>query len=148
MIGYSQESVEVTEQTLKLGAFKEEILYFGFAAGDKLIFNFSELDNKEVKEVEILEYPSNSKFSDYKTKKVENKVIPITKKSIYAFRFKNSALGGRICKIKIQRIPANAESQNFNTAVTWEDRQETTYNTYVKDVIVGYDTAYNKKSSC
>lgn len=141
-----QEPLDVTDQTIKLGGHKEEELYFGFAAGDKIVFNFKEADNKELKEIEIVEYPNNSKFSDYKTKLVENKIITVSKQGVYIFRFKNSALAGRICKIKIQRIPASDETKNFNSTVTWETRQETTYNTYTKDVIVGYDTTYVQKS--
>lgn len=53
---------------------------------------------------------------------------------------------GRICKIKIQRIPASELTKNFNSTVTWETRQETTFNTYTKDVIVGYDTTYVQKT--
>ncbi|MBN8856739.1 MAG: hypothetical protein J0H29_00040 [Sphingobacteriales bacterium] len=141
-----QEPIDITDQTIKIGGFKEEELYFGFAAGDKIIFNFKEADNKQLKEVEIVEYPNSSKFSDYKTKLVENKAIAVTKQGVYVFRFKNSALGGRVCKIKIQRIPASEETRNFNPTVTWETKQETTYNTYTKDVIVGYDTTYIQKT--
>lgn len=143
---FGQEPIDVTEQTIRIGGMKDEEIYFGFAEGDKIIFNFQEADNKELKEIEIVEYPSNSKFSDYKTKKVENKTINVTKQGVYVFRFKNSAITGRICKIKIQRIPASEATKNFNSTVTWETRQETTYNTYTKDVIVGYDTTYVQKS--
>lgn len=140
-----QEPIDVTEQTIKLGWLNEEELYFGFAAGDKIVFNFKEANNKALKEVEIIEYPNNSRFSDYKTKLVDNKVITVVKQGVYVFRFKNSGLAGRICKIKIQRIPASSETKNFNSMVTWETQQETTYNTYTKEVIVGYDTAYIQK---
>lgn len=143
---FGQEIVDVTEQTIKLSGLKEEELFFGFAAGDKIIFTFKEMDNKELKEIEIIEYPNNSKFSDYKTKEIESKTISVTKQGVYIFRLKNSAIVGRICKIKIQRIPASEETKNFNSTVTWETKQETTYNIYTKDVIVGYDTTYMQKS--
>jgi GH24 family phage-related lysozyme (muramidase) len=143
---FGQEPIDVTDQTIRISGLKEEEIYFGFAEGDKIIFNFKEADNKELKEIEIVEYPSNSKFSDYKTKIIENKTITVTKQGVYIFRFKNSAISGRICKIKIQRIPGSEATKNFNSTVTWETRQETTYNTYTKDVIVGYDTTYVQKS--
>jgi hypothetical protein len=143
---FGQEPIDVTDQTIRIGGLKEEVIYFGFAEGDKIIFNFKEADNKELKKIEIVEYPSNSKFSDYKTKIIENKTITVTKQGIYIFRFENSAISGRICKIKIQRIPGSEATKNFNSTVTWETRQETTYNTYTKDVIVGYDTTYVQKS--
>ncbi len=138
----SQDIVDVTEQTIKIGGFKEEEILLGFAKGDKIIFSFKELGKKEMKEIEILEYPSNSKFSDYKTHKIESKTISVNQTGVFVFRFKNSAMSGRICQIRIQRIPLSEETRNFNTQVTWETKQETTYNTYTKDVVVGYDTLY------
>ena len=139
---FAQDIIDVTDQKIKVGGLSEEILYFGFAEGDKIIFNFQEIDKKELKELEIAEYPSNSKFSDFKTSKIENKTLNVSKTGVYVFRFKNTAFGGRICNIKIQRIPASDKTKGFNSAVTWETKQETTYNNYTKDVLVGYDTTY------
>lgn len=142
---FGQSEIDVTEQTIKLGGFQEEELYFGFAAGDKIIFSFQETNNKELKEVEIIEYPNNSKFSDYKTSKIENKIFNVNKTSVYIFRFKNSAIANRICKIEIKRIPIADETINFNSTVTWVSKQDTSWNTYTKDVIIGYDTTYLNK---
>lgn len=139
---FAQGPIDVTDQTIKIGGLKEEELYLGFATGDKIVFNFEEKDGKELKEVEIVEYPGNSRYSDYKSSKIENKTLTVPKTGVYVFRFKNSAVAGRICKIRIQRIPAGEDTKNFNTAVTWQTKQETTYHTYTKDVIAGYDTTY------
>ena len=139
---FGQTTIDVTEQTLKVGGTKEEVMYFGFEEGDQIVFNFSEVDGKELKEIEILEYPSTSKFSDYKTAKIENKIINVNTKAVYKFRFYNGALGGRICKIKIQRIAASDKTKNFNSTVTWITKQDTTWNTYTKDVVIGYDSTY------
>lgn len=137
-----QNPVDVTDQTIKIGGMKEEILYFGFEEGDQIVLNFEEIDGKELKEIEVLEYPSISKYSDFKVSNVVDKTIRITHKSIYAFRFYNGAVSGRICKIRIHRIPANEQTKDFNSAVIWVTKQDTTWNTYTKDVIVGYDTTY------
>lgn len=142
---YSQDLIDVCEKTIKVTALSEEVFYYGFAEGDKIVFNLEEANGKEVKEVEILEYPQNSKFSDYKTKKIDNKQIEVNKKNVYKFRIYNSSLGGRICKIKIKRIPLNEKTKNFNTTVNWIEKQETTYNTYTKDVTIGYETKYETK---
>lgn len=141
-----QQLIDVTEQTIRLGGTKEEELFYSFAEGDKIIFNFEELNNKELKEVEIFEYPSNSRFSDFKTSKIDNKILTTTRDGVFVFRFKNSALSARICKIKIQRIPASELTLNFNTTVTWVIKQDTTWNIYTKDVIIGYDTTYAEKT--
>ena len=143
---FSQEAIDVTEQTIKVKGMQEEEIQLGFAAGDKIIFNFKEVNDKDMKEVEILEYPSTSKFSDFKTSMIENKTLSVLKQSVYIFRFKNSAIAGRVCKIQIQRIPANESTRNFNTAVSWVTRQDTSWNTFIKDVLVGYDTTYLQKT--
>lgn len=126
---FGQTIVDVAENTLKVGALGEEIFYYGFAEGDQLIFNFEEINGKELKEVEIIEYPSSSKFMDYKTKKIVNKTINITRSGIYKFRLANSALGGRVCKFKIQRVSNNELIKNFNSSVYWKTQYDTTYQT-------------------
>ena len=74
---FAQNPVPVFESTLKVGGLGEEKLYYGFAEGDQLIFDFEEVNGKEMKEIEIAEYQAGSKFMDYKSKRIENKTIPI-----------------------------------------------------------------------
>lgn len=135
-----QNPVDVADNTLKVAAFGEEVFFYGFAEGDQLIFNFEEVKGKEIKEVEIIELPSSSKFVDYKTKKIENKTINITTTGIYKFRFSNSAMSGRICKVKIQRIPADESTKNFNTSVYWKTVYDTTYTTVQEKYLISKDT--------
>lgn len=138
-----QTPVDVTDQTIKIPPQGEESLFFGFAAGDRLIFNFQEANGKELREVEIIEYPSNTKFSDYKTDRIQNKTVQVEREGVYQFRFLNShLLRSRICKIRIQRIPESAATAKFNTTVSWVTKQDTVWNTYTQDVIVRYDTTY------
>lgn len=144
---FSQSTViNVIENTLKIGGLREEVFYFGFAQGDQLIFNFSEIDNKELKEIEIIEYPSNSKFMDYKSRKIENKTINVLRTGVYVFRLSNGALLGRVCKIKIDRIPASDKTKTFNTSIKWIEKPDTTWNVYSKEVVVGHDTTYMHKT--
>ena len=123
---FGQTPLDVYESTLKVAGMGEETYMCGLSEGDQLIFNFQELNEKELKEVEIIEYPNSSKFMDYRTKKIENKTINISRTAIYKFRFANSALSGRICKFKIQRIPASEETKNFNTSVYFKKISDTT----------------------
>src|SRR5205085_74352 len=78
--------IDVTEQTIKVGGMGEEAIYLAFADGDQIVFNFEEVNGKEMKEIEIAEYPSTSKFMDYKSKKIENKILNVNGKGIYKFR--------------------------------------------------------------
>ena len=67
--------VDVAELTIKVGAMGSEELFYGFAEGDQIVFNFEELKGKELKELEIIELPSSSKFMDYKTTKIVDKKV-------------------------------------------------------------------------
>lgn len=132
--------VDVTEQTIRLAGNQTEILYFGFDEGDEIKFSFKELNNKELGEIEILEYPSFSRFSQFKSKNIENKSLKVTTAQVYVFRFSNTAITARICSIKIQRVPRSIENQNFNSSIKWILKQDTSWNTYTKDVLIGYDS--------
>lgn len=139
--------IDVSEQTLKVGANQEEVLYFGFAEGDQIVFNFEEVDGKEVKEVEIIELPSSSKYKDYEVKTIKDKILKVNKKGIYKFRVFNSAImKGRVCRIKIQRIPKSLETVNFNTGIKWTEKYDTTFTIKSETVITGYSSVDRQKS--
>lgn len=86
-IAFGQTPIDVTENTVKVSPSSEEVFYFGFAEGDQLIFNFEEINGKELKEVEIMAMPSKSLFMDYKIKKIENKIFTITETGVYKFQY-------------------------------------------------------------
>lgn len=53
--------VNVTDQTLKIDAGQTESLFYGFAAGDEIVFSFEETGGKSLKVIEIIELPENKK---------------------------------------------------------------------------------------
>lgn len=136
----AQTPVDVIETSLKVAIMGEEIFYLGFAEGDKMIFSFEEANGKDLKEVEITELPSTSRYLEIKTSKIVNKILDIPRTGIYKFRFTNSAIAARICKYKIQRIPASAATQNFNTTVYTQMVNDTTYINEAEDYIAKTDT--------
>jgi len=119
--------VDVAENTLKVNGNSEEVFYYGFAAGDELVFSFKELHGWSLKELEISELPSSVKFMDYKVRKLENKKLYIPRTGIYKFRLVNPEKTARYCKISIQRIPASTSTQDFSSSVFWRTVQDTTY---------------------
>lgn len=139
--GYSQEAVELIESTLKLGISEEKEYYFGFAEGDQIVLNFEVVKGKSIGEVEVLEYPSFTKFSDYETSAITNKKLPVSKDGIYKFRFKNKGLSGKICKIHIQRIPLNEHTKDFNSEVYWRTFYDTTYYSKNETYLIRRDTS-------
>lgn len=143
---FAQTPVTVCDQSLKIGAMGEETFYYGFAEGDQIVFDFEEVNGKELKEIEIVELPSSSKYSAFKTAKVTDKKIYVNQKGVYSFRFKNGAAAGRICNVKIQRIPESPATQKFNTGWKWKTVYDTTYSHYTEDSLVGYKTIYYQET--
>lgn len=137
------DTIDVADLSLKVPAISEEFLYYGFETGDKVIFNYAEKDGDKLKELEILEYPSTPKFSEYKTNKIVNKVLNINKRVILKFRFNNGhVFSARVCKIKIQRIAAHDTTKNFNTNIIWNEISDTVHYIEQEKYIVKSDTTF------
>ncbi len=142
---FGQTPITIYESVLKLGALSEENLYYSFQAGDNIVFDFEEINGKELKEIEIVELPSFSRYMDFQQTKIQNKLVYVNQKSVFQFRLKNGAITGRVCKIKIQRIPESAEKQSFNTGWEWDTKYDTAYIPYTQDSLVGYDSLWTKE---
>src|SRR5688572_14421240 len=123
----AQSPIIVAETNFKLPILGEEFFYFGFAEGDQLIFSFEELSGKDLKEVEIIEYPSTSRYKEYKTKAIQNKKLTVPRTGIYQFRFANTVVLQKTCKIKIERVAGSEATKNFNSTVYWRTVYDTTY---------------------
>jgi hypothetical protein len=143
----AQSPINVAELTIKIKSNSTEELYYGFAEGDQIIFSLEEINGKKIKEVEISEYPKNTKFTDYEAKKIEEKRIDVLSKGVYKFRIRNShRLRSRVCRIKIQRIPASKNTRKFNTKVKWVTAQDTIWKSRTENVIARYDTLFIQKT--
>ncbi len=143
---YSNEKpILVTESTISLNFDETEDLYFSFAEGDIIEFDFVMIKGKHIKEVEVYELPNNKIFSEFKAVKFSKKQIHIRNKGLYKFRFYSSSLTRRVCRIKIHRIPADESTKNFNTNWKWKTLRDTLYIPYTIDSITGYNTIKYKE---
>jgi hypothetical protein len=136
----AQTPIDVAEGILKVGIMSDGFLYFGFAAGDKMIFNFEEANGKELKEIEISEFDFGILHLESKTKKITNKTIVVANTGICKFRFSNTSILPKNCKYKIQRIPESPATQNFNTTVYTDLISDTTYVDVIEDILERVDT--------
>ena len=140
----AQTPIDIAENTVKISAGGEENFYYGFAEGDQLVFNLEELNGKELKEFEIMAMPSSSLYLEYKIKKIQDKMLTIPESGIYRFRFANSNLfAGRVCRFKVQRIPADA-SRKFNTTVYKRNVFDTSYYTVQEQYVLRSDTTISE----
>jgi hypothetical protein len=139
--------IDVLETEIKVASGKEDELYLAFNTGDQIVFNMKVDGKKTIDVVEIIEYPSNKRFAEYKSSRIENKLIRVSNKAVYKFRFHNSnILFSRVCNVHIQRIPANDSTIDFNTGVKWVEKNDTTWSSNTREVVLGYDTTYLRKT--
>ncbi len=138
---FGQTKISILESTKKISPLSEENIFIGLHSGDVLLINVEELNAKELKEIELIEYPNNSKFLDYKTSRLDAKQITINNTGIYKLRIANSSVGGRICKINLDRIPAE-NAQDFNSTVYWKTVSDTTFYEEEETYLVKKDTSY------
>lgn len=122
----AQNAIKVTDTTFKLPILGEQLLYYGFAEGDQVIISFQEENGKELKEIEITQWPATPKFKESKVSNIQNKTLAIAATGVYQFRFANTVLLQKSCKLKIERIPADA-GKAFNPTVYWHTVYDTIY---------------------
>lgn len=138
---FGQDTIDVVEKSIKIGGLSRESEYYGFAEGDKVIFNLTVENKKDLKDITISEYPNSVKFADHTTDKVQNKVLYISRKGIYVFEYYNSNISGRVINIKIQRIPKSESTKFFNTNVKWVNKVDTTFTARENTYLVSSDTS-------
>ncbi|MCB0546667.1 MAG: hypothetical protein KDD19_03715 [Phaeodactylibacter sp.] len=124
----AQLPVTVAELTVEVGANSEENLYYGFETGDLLIASLELLEGKDLKAFEVIEYPENSRILEYETEGFDDKRLKVYQRGIFQFRLHNANLvKKRVCRIHIKRLPSSAATADFNPAVRWEERIDTTF---------------------
>lgn len=136
-----QDTIDVVEKTIKVSGLSTETEYYGFAEGDKVLFNLTVENRKDLKDVTISEYPNSVKFADHTIETISNKAINISRRAVYKFDYYNSNVSGRTIKIKIQRIPRTENTKFFNTNVEWVNKVDTSYIAQENTYLISSDTA-------
>lgn len=146
-IAISQEEViTLTNSKIKLSFDQTKEVYYSLAKGDEILFDFDMVKGKHLKEIEIIELPNNTLFSDHKVSEINNQRILVRNKGVYKFQFYSSSLTKRIFKYSIKRIPSDITTRNFNTNWKWKIIRDTTYTKYQQDSLVGHKTKKIKRN--
>jgi hypothetical protein len=130
---FGQTPLTVADNDIEVPPDSVSEFYYGFAEGDQLVFNFHVEKGKELKEIEISEYPSDSKFIAKNSKKIENKVLQIPKTAVYKFRFVNEGKSTALCSVKILRIPGSDATKDFDPQVYWKTLYDTSWTAESED---------------
>jgi len=103
-------------------------MYYGFAAGDEIIIDFTTDNKKGTQQIEVTEFASKSVvYSNREFKTLDGIKIKVPKTAVYKFEFFTNHIFDRQCKINIKRIPSADSTKNFNCNVTWKAVYDTTY---------------------
>lgn len=143
---FAQKNITVAEIAVQVKPGTTEELVYGFAEGDQILLTFEEENGKKLNEVSVSEFPDILKFKAMDVKKVKKQTVVVNHKAVYKFLFKNTDKEPKQLSVLIQRTPATEENRNFNTTVKWVTEQDTTWNSFTKEVVVGYDTLYVRKT--
>lgn len=119
--------INVADLNFKMSAMSTHQLAYGFAKGDKIIINYSEERGKKLKSIEVSEYKGTNVYSEFNVIDIDKKELIIKKTGIYVFKFESTSLARRICKFKVDRIPASEDLVSFNTTVKVRTLIDTTY---------------------
>lgn len=138
---FSQTPIVVADMSFKPNGSEPEELYYSFAEGDIIVVDLEVVKGKNIKSFEVIELPSSTKFSSFKPSSISQKQINVTQKGVYLFRI-DAGIGGKVCNLKISRIPKNQSTERFNTGWKWEVLYDTTYTHYEEDSLIRYDTTY------
>lgn len=141
----AQPSIEVADLTFKLKSGANDTLYFGFAAGDQVIFSFEETDGKGLKEVTVFGFPRQKIYAGYEISQLIDKSLVVLKESVLGFTFQNANLAkAKVVHVVIHRVPAQAATEKFDTKVHWIEKIDTTWGDFVNQSVIEYDTTFNR----
>ncbi|MFZ4427521.1 MAG: hypothetical protein ACOYOO_10210 [Saprospiraceae bacterium] len=118
--------VEVCDIVLRLKGNEVQEVYYGFASGDQILFDFREIEGRTVAAFEVAEYPDNIRYRELESAEILGRSVYVQATGVYKFSIRNER-GERTCKLRISRIPAAEKTRAFRTGVRWVDRYDTTY---------------------
>jgi len=136
----SAQNVDVFNRTVKINPVSEDSMYFSFAKGDQVVFDFESLTGRDLMEFEVFQYPQTSKLRKDNQVKMKAVKLTIEETGVYWFRMANRSGTERNIKLHISRIPASASTKNFNTTVKWKSVSDTTYTQATEKYVTRRDT--------
>lgn len=144
-LGQNDKTLTVADLSVNLKAKQEQVFYYGFADEDEILFSCTVQAGKELTELEIAEYPADSRLLKNKIKSLKEHKIKANHKAVYLFRLRNELNEEINCQLKIRRIPGKNKYKDFDTGVEWVTRNDTTWKIEYKDAVIGYDTTIVKE---
>ncbi|MFZ4632911.1 MAG: hypothetical protein ACOYNO_01760, partial [Saprospiraceae bacterium] len=125
----------VSDQTFKLTGADE--YRFALAEGDRIDLRVEMLVGREIREIELYQYPNYPILRDYNMDQVLERSFVAPKTDVYILRFKEAGMAKKVCRFTLHRTPASAETARMDTRVTWELKPSVQYQIARRKVAVG-----------
>lgn len=97
-------------------------VYYAFEKGDQIVINCNMSNAKGTNTLSVTTYPDNvTKYSNEGFRELKDLNIPVEERGIYVFTFSTNHLMDRNVRAQIHRIPESEQTNDFNTAVSWQE---------------------------
>lgn len=136
--------IDVANLNFYAPVLEDEIYYYAFAPGDKIVVDIEITEKRGELNIEISEYPNTVKYTANNFREKKDIKIKVNKKSIYSFSVSATAFIMKDCKMTIKRIPGSQETNDFNTNVILKEQIDTIYTTQINKILVNRDTLYQE----
>ncbi len=131
----AQSPIFIADQTFRLEG--ENKFNYAFAEGDEIDLYVQELSGKQLKSVELVQWPDNFIFREYEKDSAITKKIRIPQTGIYQLRFKEKGLSKKVMRFTLHRTPSNSENKRMDTRVNWDIEQNPAFKIEYRSVPTG-----------
>jgi hypothetical protein len=133
-----EKPIAVADQTFKVNGTHEYL--YALAEGDALELYVQLIAGRQLKSVEILQFPDFSLYRTYALDTLLQKTVVIPKTGVYLLRITENGLSKKICRFTLHRTPASAYTARMDTRVGWDIRQYPNWEVRQRSVPAGHRT--------
>ncbi|MEJ8757517.1 hypothetical protein WG947_10940 [Pontibacter sp. H259] len=124
-----KKAITVTEQSITIPATGQQGVYFyGFQKGDVAVIDIDPDKAGETIKLEVQEYTSGAVvYNSEPVKKVKDLKLTVPQKQVYRFILSSTSSKAIPARLSIKRLPEKDETRHFNSNITWQTKQDTTW---------------------
>jgi len=137
LVAFTQ-PIAVADQTFRIDGTHE--FAYAFAEGDQIDLMIHLIAGRQLKSVELLQYPDRMLFRSYELDTLLHKTITAPQTGLYILRLIESGLAKKICRFTITRTPTLPENAKLDTRVGWDWKTNGQYQIARRQVPAGKKT--------
>jgi len=138
---FSKSNKYVIQQTFELALNQENVNYFTFYPNDELVFNFEGVGESMI-QVEIIEWPNQTKFLDVNLDKLKDHQLKIFSKGVYVLKLINKGSSIFKGKLWVELDDSDREYKSSSRSVVWKNKIDTIYTQIEEKYLSKNDTQF------